>query len=45
MGKLSKQSNIYFDADIHHALTVKAATAQQFTIRLAILVMFLIILI
>ena len=29
MGELSKRSTIYFDADIHQALRVKAATTHQ----------------
>ncbi|MCF6211752.1 MAG: CopG family transcriptional regulator [Gammaproteobacteria bacterium] len=29
MGELSKRSTIYFEADIHQALRVKAATTHQ----------------
>ena len=28
MGQLSKRSTVYFEADIHHALRVKAATSD-----------------
>jgi hypothetical protein len=29
MGELSKRSTVYFDADIHQALKIKAATSHQ----------------